>query len=177
MTHLEWGLLMVAAALVLGGLLGGPFWYAAGRDRGQREWQEAWEDELDKSVAWHPAGNGRHAGPDLDAIELPARPVLPYLASPVVFGGYEDLAAAEAARRVRPAVYQPPDWAREAVEQWQARDPDCIGDHGTVLMPSAVLAPEEMSWTGEIAKMTAAFERDMKRLLDGTDEQLKEITR
>ena len=103
-----------------------------------------------------------------------------------------------AARRVRPAIYQPPDWAREAAEQWQARDeqvyqagdprpqsmlqpctfnPDPYPDPETVLMPSAMLSREEMSWTGEIQRMTAEFERDMERLLGGTDDKLKEITR
>lgn len=37
MSHLEWGLLALAAALVLGGLLGGPFWYAAGHRHGRED--------------------------------------------------------------------------------------------------------------------------------------------
>ena len=46
-----------------------------------------------------------------------------------------------------------------------------------VLEPTAVLRPEEMSWTGEIQRMTAAFEEDMARIMGGTDDQLREITR
>ena len=37
MTHLDWGLLMIAAALILGGLASGPVWYAAGHRHGRED--------------------------------------------------------------------------------------------------------------------------------------------
>lgn len=46
-----------------------------------------------------------------------------------------------------------------------------------LLEPTRLLSPEEMSWTGEIQRMTAAFEEDMARMLGGTDPTLREITR
>ena len=60
-------------------------------------------------------------------------------------------------------------------EEWKAHAKAPTLD--PVLEPTAVLTSEEMSWTGEIARMTAAFQADMERILGGTDQQLTEITR
>ena len=80
------------------------------------------------------------------------------------------------ARRTHPVYQQGP--ARPLFERAGMVPPEAVQEEPeTVLMPSAMLSPEEASWTGEIKRMTADFERDMERMLAGTDGKLREITR
>lgn len=62
---------------------------------------------------------------------------------------------------------------------YRAHNPANAGQivHIPVLAPTEVITPENMSWTGEIQRMTEDFQRDMERLLGKTDQQLKEVTR
>lgn len=107
---------------------------------------------------------------------------------------WDELEREQAKARRTHSVYRIPGGG--TVDPWHIAPPDglcphCGGqgcpacdarqlaheDPATVLDPTAVLTPEEASWTGEIQRMTADFERDMERILGGTDKQLREITR
>ena len=87
------------------------------------------------------------------------------------------------ARRTHPVYRQrPPEVAHEwrshetLGEEWDRIHPGWRDQ--TVLEPTAVLGPPvDLSWTGEMHLRFAEFERDMERLIGGTDQQLKEITR
>jgi hypothetical protein len=65
-THLEWGLLMIAAALTLGGLASGPIWYSTGHRHGRED------------GSYGDGPKHRRGGPQVSTLlELPAAGRLP----------------------------------------------------------------------------------------------------
>lgn len=144
-------------------------WAGFGRGQAEAEEERRWAREQAKARRTHPV---YRQPPELVHEEqFPGRPLFERAGTP---WPYEDAWAA-----YKEALANDPILGGKLHDIHGGPGEDCwCGYVGhDPLEPTAVLTPQDMSWTGEIQRMTAAFQEDMARLLGGTDEQLKGITR
>lgn len=161
MTHMEWGLLALVAALVLGGLLGGPVWYAVGHRHGR-------EDGAYGDGPRHRKGD---PAPGF-LLELPGPQPEPQQA-----GTYGPFPVSEEEYVLLTSPLLPAEFEAHAGEAMAVANDSHEETAGFISRNDGTQIGWDPSVTAWTAAMAADMERYIARLVGSTDEQLRDITR